>query len=122
VRRFVVFGAVFCAGVVVGILGSLAASREPVAWLTIVNRSSQALKSVCIAEDRFNSRYCLKGPLRPGASEATPVIARGEVGYSVAIEFANGAELQREFYAETGYRVEHVVSDSEISYDPSSSY
>ena len=27
-----------------------------------------------------------------------------------------------EFYAETGYRVEHVVSDSEISYATSSSY
>jgi len=122
VRRFVALVAVFCAGVVTGVLGLLATSREPLAWLTIVNRSSQTLKSVCVAEDRWNSRYCVDGPLEPGASEKTPVIARGEVGYSVAVEFANGTQLQREFYAETGYRVEHVVSDSEISYNPSVSY
>jgi len=119
VWRFVTLIGVFCAGAATGIVGLLAASREPIAWLKIVNHSSQPLKSVCVSEDRFKSRYCIDGSLALRASVQIPVIARGEVGYTIAIVFEDGTQLKREFYAETGYQVEHVVSATEISYDPS---
>lgn len=107
--------AIFIAGMLVGRISA----SDSLVWLTITNSSTQPLGRVCFSEDRFNSHWCLETPPSPGASTRVPVPARGEVGYAVSVEFADGRDLQREFYAESGYRVTHEVSEGGIGYDVS---
>ena len=119
-RRVLSFAAVFAAGLAIGAGGVLASSSSPLAWLTISNRSGQALESVCFAEDRTGSHFCIDHPLAVGESAEVPMLARGELGYEISIRLADGRQLHREFYAEAGYRVRHEVSETGIGDEVSS--
>ena len=83
------------------------------AQISIVNRSQTELEQVELTEDRFGNRYIAEG-LAPGASVSFPVYAWGELGYELRAVTARGTEYSEEFYAESGYRVTHTVSESGI--------
>jgi hypothetical protein len=110
--------ATFVVGIVAGFFVSLHFCADRTVYLTIANASPQPLDSVCALGDRFQSRYCVDGQLPPGGASTLPLLGLGKLGYKLSVQFADGRQLEKAFYAEQGSRVQHIISESEIGYKP----
>ena len=117
-RSAVKYLAVFLVGALSGsVLTIVLSVRDDVARITVINKTKKRIVTVELTEDRSGNRYSLDG-LAPGTSHTFPVYAHGELGYTMAVHFEGGPILNSEFYAESGYGVEHQISEDKIGYEP----
>lgn len=100
--------------------GAFASARfawfQPVATLTIENRSGQRLRSLEVRHESSGATGTFRLPaLADGASIDVRVPVRGEGGYTVRAVLSDGTTPRpSEGYVERGYRVTEVVGASRI--------
>jgi len=89
---------------------------QPVATVTIHNRSGQQLRSLDLQFESATARGVLRLPaLSNGASIDARVPVRGEGSYIVqAVLFEGTSPKPAEGYVETGYHVTEVIGQSRI--------
>jgi hypothetical protein len=89
---------------------------QPIATVTIQNRSGQQLRSLDLQFESATARGVLTLPaLANGASVDARMLVRGEGSYTVRAVLFDGTSVKpAEGYVETGYHVTEVIDRSRI--------
>ena len=88
--------------------------------IVVTNRTSASIPTVIVQHDTH--RYSVAG-LAPAASATVVLTARGETTYSVEAHLTSGLVLRNnDVYAEPGYRLREVVSDTAVTTEVLSFY